>query len=150
MLYEWVGDERNTFGLYGLATWPDGGLRTNVKDLGKFFAAIIGGGQFQGTRILKETTVKTMLTPQFATGEVLEVVEDGENQQQAITWVYRTLSDGSTVVGHSGGDPGVITHAYYFPETGTGAILLVNTSADSEALGLAVRDMMRALLSEMG
>jgi CubicO group peptidase (beta-lactamase class C family) len=111
MLYEWVGDERTTFGLYGLATWPDGGLRTNVTDLGKFFAAIIGGGQFQGTRILQESTVKTMLTPQFSTGHVLEVVEDGENQQQAITWVYRTLSDGSTVAGHSGGDPGVSTHA---------------------------------------
>ncbi len=148
MLYEWVGDERNTFGLYGLATWPDGGLRTNVTDLGKFFAAIIGGGQFQGTRILQESTVKTLLTPQFATGQVLEVVEDGENQQQAITWVYRTLSEGSTVAGHSGGDPGVITHAYYFPEAGSGAVLLVNTSADSEALGLAVRDLMRALLGE--
>lgn len=148
MLYEWVGDERTTFGMYGLATWPDGGLRTNVSDLGRFFGVIIGGGQFQGTRILKETTVKTMLSPQFATGQVLEVVEDGENQQQAITWVYRTLSDGSTVAGHSGGDPGVSTHAYYFPETGTGAILLVNTSSDSENLGLAVRDMIRALLIE--
>lgn len=146
MLYKWVGNERTVFGLYGLATWPDGGLRTNVTDLGKFFAAIIGGGQFQGTRILQGSTVKTMLAPQFSQGQVLEVVEDGENQQQAITWVYRTLSDGSTVVGHSGGDPGIITHAYYFPETGTGAILLVNTSSDSDALGVAVRDMIRALL----
>lgn len=130
----------------GLVTWPDGGLRTNVTDLGRFFGAIIGGGQFQGTRILQEETVKTMLTPKFAQGQVMEVVEEDENQQQAITWVYRTLSDGSTVTGHSGGDPGVITHAYYFPGTGAGAILLVNTSSDSETLGLAVRDMIRALL----
>jgi CubicO group peptidase (beta-lactamase class C family) len=95
---------------------------------------------------MQKATVKAMFQPQFATGQVLEVVEDGENEQQAITWAYRTSQSGKTVVGHSGGDPGVATHAYFYPDSGTGAILLVNTSSDSEAFGLAIRDLIRSLL----
>lgn len=127
-------------------TRPDGGLRTSVADLARFFAAMIGGGEFQGKSILQEVTVKAMFQPQFVAGQVLEAVEDGENQQQAITWAYRTSGDGSTVVSHSAGDRGVTSHAYFFPDTGGGAILLVNTSSETESFGLAVRDMLRALL----
>ncbi len=145
-LYEWSGEEKTPVEWYGLATWPDGGVRTSVRDLSRFFAAMIGGGELDGTRIMQKATVKAMFQPQFATGQVLEVVEDGENEQQAITWAYRTSQSGKTVVGHSGGDPGVATHAYFYPDSGTGAILLVNTSSDSEAFGLAIRDLIRSLL----
>jgi CubicO group peptidase (beta-lactamase class C family) len=146
-LYEWKSEESVPVEWYGLATWPDGGMRTSVADLSRFFAAMIGGGEFQGTRIMQEATVETMFQPQFLAGQVLEVVEDGENHQQAITWAYRTGQSGDTAVGHSGGDPGVTTHAYFFPDTGVGAILLVNTSSESEDFNLAVRDMIRALLT---
>lgn len=146
LLYEWSSGERVPVAWYGLATWPDGGMRTSVSDLGRFFAAMIGGGLFRGRRILEEETVKEMFQPQFASGQVLDTVEDGEGLQQAITWAYRTIAGEATVVGHSGGDPGVTTHAYFFPDAGVGAILLVNSSSDSENFGLAVRDMIRALL----
>jgi CubicO group peptidase (beta-lactamase class C family) len=146
-LYEWNGEENTPVEWYGLATWPDGGVRTSVRDLSRFFAAMIGGGELKGTRIMQEATVKAMFQPQFVAGQVLEAVEDGENEQQAITWAYRTGQGGETVVGHSGGDPGVATHAYFFPAAGTGAILLVNTSSEAEAFGLAIRDLIKSLLS---
>jgi len=147
LLYEWKEGEQVSVEWYGLATWPDGGMRTSVHDLSRFFAAMIGGGQFLGTRILQENTVRAMFQPQFVTGQVLEAVSEGENHQQAITWAYRTTGDEQTVVGHSGGDPGVTTHAYFFPDAGVGAILLLNTSSDVEEFNLAVRDMIRALLT---
>jgi CubicO group peptidase (beta-lactamase class C family) len=146
LLYEWGEEGSDPVTWYGLATWPDGGLRTSVRDLSRFFAATIGGGELHGARILQEETVKAMFQPQFAAGQVLEAVEEGEDERQAITWVYRTGQNGKTVAGHSGGDPGVAAHAYFYPDTGAGAILLVNTSSESEAFGLAVRDMIRALL----
>jgi CubicO group peptidase (beta-lactamase class C family) len=147
-LYEWKEGEQVSVEWYGLATWPDGGMRTSVHDLSRFFAAMIGGGEFHGTRILQEATVKAMFQPQFVDGQVLEAVADDEGHRQGITWAYRTTGDGQTVVGHSGGDPGVTTHAYFFPDSGVGAILLVNTSSESEDFGLAVRDMIRALLKK--
>ena len=147
MLYEWSGEENTPVEWYGLATWPDGGVRTSVRDLSRFFAAMIGGGELWDKRIMQEATVRSMFQPQFSAGQVLQAVSDGEDEQQAITWVYRTGQSGKTVVGHSGGDPGVATHAYFFPDSGTGAILLVNTSSDSEAFGLAIRDLIRSLLN---
>jgi CubicO group peptidase (beta-lactamase class C family) len=48
--------------------------------------------------------------------------------------------------GEEGSDPGVATRSCFNPDTGAGAILLVNTSSESDAFGLAVRDMFRALL----
>jgi len=146
-LYELGEAEGVLVDWYGLATWPDGGVRTSVRDLSRFFAAMIGGGELKGTRILQATSVKAMFQPQFESGQVLQAVEDSENEQQAKTWVYRTGKSGKTVVGHSGGDPGVSTHAYFYPDAGVGAILLVNTSSDSEAFGLAVGATIKALLN---
>jgi CubicO group peptidase (beta-lactamase class C family) len=145
-LYEWNGEENIPVTWYGLATWPDGGVRTSVRDLSRFFAVMMSGGELEGTRILQEATVKAMFQPQFVAGQRLEAVADGENEQQAITWAYRTGRSSGTVVGHSGGDPGVSTHAWFYPDAGAGALLLVNTSSESEAFGLAVRDLIRALL----
>ena len=47
----------------------------------------------------------------------------------------------------SGGDPGVSTHAWFYPDVGVGAVLLVNTSAESNAYNEAVFGMMRTLLN---
>jgi CubicO group peptidase (beta-lactamase class C family) len=147
-LYEWNGQENTLAGWYGLATWPDGGLRTSVNDLGRFYAAMMNGGELNGVRILQEATVTAMFQPQFESGQALEAVPEEENRKQAISWVYRISQDGNTVAGHSGGDPGVATHAYFSPASGTGALLLVNTSSVSGDFGVAIRDMVRALLTE--
>ena len=146
-LYEWSDGKHTPVAWYGLATWPDGGVRTGVRDLGRFFAAMMNGGELDGIRILQEATVNAMFQPQFAAGQILEGIEEGENEKQAISWAYRTAPGGEVVAGHSGADPGVSTHAYFFPEIGRAAILLVNTSSENQTFQLAVRDMMRALLN---
>lgn len=132
---------------YGLATWPDGGMRTSVRDLSRFFAAMINTGEFAGSRILGGEILQAMFEPQFARDRVLENVAEDAGRRQAITWSYRDDLAASTVVGHSGSDPGVTTHAYFYPATEGGAILLVNTSSEIDSFNQAVTTMIRALLS---
>jgi CubicO group peptidase (beta-lactamase class C family) len=132
---------------YGLATWPDGGMRTSVRDLSRFLAAMINTGEFAGSRILGSDILQVMFQPQFARDEVLENVAEDASRRQAVTWSYRDDLAANTVVGHSGSDPGVTTHAYFYPATGGGAILLVNTSSDIDSFNQAVTTMIRALLS---
>ena len=145
-LYEWNGEEQVPVEWYGLATWPDGGLRTSVRDLTRFFAAMIGNGQFQGTRILQKETVETMFDPQFSPGQILAGVEEDENHQQALAWSYHRVKPGKVVLGHGGGDPGVATDAQFFPSAGTGAILLVNTSSERDDFKQAFENLLEVLL----
>jgi CubicO group peptidase (beta-lactamase class C family) len=146
-LYELNGDTITLVPWYGLATWPDGGVRTNVHDLSRFISAMIGGGQLGAVRVMSADSVAAMLQPQFVAGQVLAGVEEAKSEQQALGWAYRTGKAGKTVLGHSGGDPGVSTHAWFYPDAGVGAVLLVNTSAESNAYNEAVFGMMRTLLN---
>jgi len=145
-LYEWGENGHIAVEWYGLATWPDGGVRTSVRDLSRFIAAMINAGEYAGTRILGRDSLDAMFQPQFAEGQVLNSVVEDDSHRQAITWSYSNDIAGDTVVGHGGGDPGVTTHAYFYPATGGGAILLVNTSSDIDSFNRAVAALIRALL----
>jgi len=146
-LYERSESGQTEVNWYGLATWPDGGMRTSVRDLSRFFAAMINVGEFEGTRILGKEYAEAMFEPQFSHGRVLESVADNKDHRQAITWSYRSDLPGGTVVGHSGGDPGVTTHAYFYPADGRGAILLINTSSEMASFNHAVNALAQALLN---
>jgi CubicO group peptidase (beta-lactamase class C family) len=146
-LYEWNGEEQIPVEWYGLVTWPDGGLRTSTRDLARFYAAMIGGGQFQGKRILQTRTVEDMFTPQFSSSQVLTGVEDDENHQQALAWSYRRDKSGKIALGHGGGDPGVTTDALFLPGTGVGAILMVNTSSEKDELRQAFDNLIEVLIN---
>ncbi|HEX8378461.1 MAG TPA: serine hydrolase domain-containing protein, partial [Pedobacter sp.] len=37
--------------LYGLTTYPDGGVRTSISDLSKFFVCLLNSGEYKGARI---------------------------------------------------------------------------------------------------
>jgi len=146
-LYQWDGETRQPVGWYGLATWPDGGLRTSVRDLSRFFAAMMGGGRFQEVQILQEKSLEAMFTPQFESGQVLAGVKDEENHRQALAWSYHGDKTGSILLGHGGGDPGVATAAWFYPGPDVGAILLVNTSSEEEEFRLAFENLIEVLLN---
>lgn len=52
--------------LYGGTTYPDGGVRTSVADLSKFFIAMLNGGTYQSTRILDARMTAEMVRFQFS------------------------------------------------------------------------------------
>ena len=94
---------------YGLITYPDGGLRTSVKDLSKYLNYIMNNKPVLDNPIINETSKENMFTPDF-------------EQDYAKFW------DTKDYLGHGGGDPGVATSMYFDPENEIGVILFTNTS----------------------
>jgi len=109
---------------YGLTTYPDGGIRTSVVDLSKFFTALLNGGEFQGVRILDARMAAEMLRFQFTDANRPENYPAAEGNS-GLFW--RTKFDG-TRIGHGGNDPGLQADMLADLSREIGVVLLVNTS----------------------
>lgn len=113
---------------YEQITYGDAGFMTNIIDYSKFLITMIQG--YNGAdNILKATSYKKMLKDPISS-----------DFKKGIFW-----SVDSEKIGHSGNDPGVISHAYFLRENGNGIIVFVNTSETENAMS-EVRDIYRALL----
>lgn len=88
---------------YELTTYPDGGVRTSVSELTKFFIAMLNGGEYQGARILAAKEVAEMTRFQFSDAN-RPADFPAEEGNSGLFW--RTKFNG-TRVGHGGNDPGV-------------------------------------------
>jgi CubicO group peptidase (beta-lactamase class C family) len=108
-------------GHYGYPDWPAGTLRTSVLDLAKFLRAFVNDGTTEGVQLLPPATVAEMLTVQFPAPD-----------PQGLCFYYITTGFSGTIVGHDGGDPGVLTDMYFRPSDGTGVILLANSEGGFE------------------
>lgn len=120
--------------LYGITTYPDGGARTSVSDLAKFFIALLNDGEYEGARILEQKSVEEMLRFQYTSANKPDNVnlhgEDSVNS--GIFWA--TKYD-TTRIGHNGSDPGVRTMMLADPNKEIGVILFTNTSMHDEESG---------------
>lgn len=119
--------------LYEGTTYPDGGVRTSVADLSRFFIALLNEGEFEGARILEKKTVDEMLRFQYTESNKPENVNlSGEDSvNSGIFWA--TKSDVSRI-GHNGSDPGVRTMMLCDLQKEVGVILFTNTSLCSEEM----------------
>ena len=111
--------------LYSLADWPSGDLKSSANDMGVFLSAIMNFGTLNGVTILSQQSVNEMMdfkSYQEANGE-------GE-KKIGIHWLGVSLNDRS-VIGHTGGDPGVSSFLYFDPEKKTGVVLLINRRFDN-------------------
>ena len=111
---------------YGLVTWPDGGVRTSVNDLSKFFIALLRGGEYVGTRVLSRESVREMTRLQFTAARKPDNVDVSE-KNSGLFWQTKF---NSRFVGHGGGDPGLRTEMLATPALDTGVILFTNTSGE--------------------
>lgn len=112
-------------GHYTFADYPNGGLRTNVKDLAAFLIMFMVGGTRRGQRILSQASVTEMARVQYPTVTGAD--------RQGLIWggaAYRTYSN---LLGHNGGEQGVNTLMYYNQDTRTGFILLLNKTFTQES-----------------
>jgi CubicO group peptidase (beta-lactamase class C family) len=103
------------YGQYGYPNYPDGELRTSVRQLAHHLLAFMRFGKYAGIRILQEATVREMRRVQDAS------VAHG----QGLIW-YRSALRGMTLMGHNGGDSGVATQMYFRPKDNVGVIALSN------------------------
>ena len=129
-----VGEKTNTLieiELYGLTTYPDGGLRTTISDLSNYLIWIMNKGSFKGRSIIKSSSVAEMLKPDYS-NSYAKFWETGER------------------IGHGGWDPGVTTGMYYIPEDQLGIIIFVNSSSykNFTELGRMVHDFGKSILKK--
>jgi CubicO group peptidase (beta-lactamase class C family) len=120
--------------LYGLATYPDGGVRTSVVDLSRFLIALLGDGALGDARILDPESAREMLRFQYTAASKPDNVniagEDSVNS--GIFWA--TKRD-ITQIGHNGSDPGVATMMLSNLSRDVAVILFANTSLCEHASG---------------
>ena len=124
----WYG---NPIPQYEFITYGDGGFMTNIEDFSQYLMAVMKGYNGE-SNILKASSYKEMLS-QPASKEF----------KKSVFW---TIDDEK--IGHSGNDPGIISHAYFLREGSHGIIVFVNTSEVENDM-ISVRDIYRTLLKHM-
>jgi CubicO group peptidase (beta-lactamase class C family) len=110
--------------LYSGTTYPDGGVRTSVADLSKFFIALLNDGESNGARILDTASAVEMQRFQFTETQHPENFPAAEGNS-GLFW--RTKLNGE-LVGHGGNDPGIQTEMLSDRAREVGLILFMNTS----------------------
>ncbi len=99
---------------YNHPNFPDGFLRSSVNQLSRYLECYINKGWYKGKRILKEETIEMMLKKR--------------NLNCGLCWQEHTLTDGETVWGHLGSDPGINNLFFFQPQKRIGTIILTNTN----------------------
>jgi CubicO group peptidase (beta-lactamase class C family) len=126
-LYERKGVGFEPYPPYGLVTWPDGGVRSTLRDMARFLAMILGKGRLEGRRVLSENAVREMLGPQRFDGARIPSLP--AHRDQGLFWMHVVIG-GRALVGHSGSDPGISTRMFFDPALGVGVLLFVNTDQE--------------------
>jgi CubicO group peptidase (beta-lactamase class C family) len=130
-LYQKYGDNIKPIQLYEGTTYPDGGVRTSVNELSKFFICLLNDGKFNKTRILKKNSIDEMLRFQFNESNKPENVKL-DKLNSGIFWATKM---GATRIGHNGSDPGVRTFMLSDLTKEIGVIAFFNTSLSDDEEG---------------
>ena len=130
-LYEKKGDSIVQIQFYEGTTYPDGGVRTSVQELSKFFISLLNDGKYKKTRLLKKETVEEMLRFQYSEQNKPENVKLNK-VNQGIFWATKL---GATRIGHNGSDPGVRTFMLSDLNKEFAVIVFFNTSLTEEDEG---------------
>lgn len=115
---------------YGGTTYPDGGVRTSVSDLSRFFIALLNEGEYEGVRILQRRSANEMLKFAF-TAESKPQNVDLKEKNSGIFWQSKF---NVTRMGHGGTDPGLKTEMLTDLSKDIGVILFTNTSLDAQGM----------------
>ena len=106
---------------------PSGGLRTTAADMNRFMLALLNGGEYEGARILNQSTVAALFTQQFTpepgmSGITYEMFEHFENGQRAL------LRDGDGV--------GTRNRMILFPDENLGFFISYNSDDSNLRLNI--------------
>lgn len=104
---------------FGNPQYPDGGVRTSVKQLSQFMALILKNETVTGERLMPISLHNEMFTLQLD-----PVISDS----QRFFW-----RDKAGLTGHMGSDLGVFTAMYFDVKSQSGFIILMNRGYDAKA-----------------
>lgn len=114
---------------YELITIADGGFITSVEDFSKYLSAVIRGYNGEDNILTAESYRKMLRENILRDHGVFWNVQEYENENY---------------IGHTGGDPGVITFAFFDITTNLGYICFTNTNTEtSEEIDIAREIMMK-------
>ncbi|MGV0848000.1 serine hydrolase domain-containing protein [Empedobacter falsenii] len=111
---------------YRMITFPDGGFISSVNDLSKFLNELIKGYNGKGT-ILTNKSYQKYFSPQLSSQNFTERNEQNPYNESYNVGIF--VGFGYTgYIGHTGGDPGVLSMMFFNPKTNIGRIMLYNTN----------------------
>lgn len=113
---------------FGSVTYPDGGLKTSVSDLTKFFTTMLNDGESDGVRILRAASAREMQRFQFTEGSRPKNFP-ADQGNSGLFW--RTKMNGRRV-GHGGNDPGVAVEMMANLDRSIGIVFICNTSVGGD------------------
>ncbi len=126
---------------------PQGGLRASAEDLSVIMRLLINGGELDGVRLLKSSTVKAMLAPVWTYDPVAPngtttgtdqpdgpfaglMTGYGLSVNLADLGAWGLTQDRRIVAGHLGEAYGLLGQFWFNPETGDGIVALITGTAD--------------------
>jgi len=117
-----------------MACYPAGDFMASSKELSKVFQMILNGGTLENKKILTRESVDLLLGKHQAKNVKLL---DSSHLNMGVFWFHESNIFGmpTKLVGHSGGDTGIATFAWYSPETELGYIFLSNTGQEEVSFG---------------
>jgi CubicO group peptidase (beta-lactamase class C family) len=131
-LYDKKGDTLKNIALYSNITYPDGGVRTTVNDLSKYFITLLNEGEYEGMRVLEKESMREMQRFQFSALSKPENV----NIEKVNSGIFWATKQSVTKMGHSGTDPGIKAEMLTDLNKEVAVILFSNTD-------LTTRDMIK-------
>lgn len=101
---------------------PAGGLYSSVLDLAQFMRCLLAGGTLDGRRLLEETTLGDMFTPQYADQPL------NFGHQFGLGWMLSGLpiENGGRQVWHNGGTKAFLSQLALLPDRKLGVVVLAN------------------------
>lgn len=124
-------DQEKELAAYQLVNFPDGALITSSGDLGKYLSELISGYYGNG-KILHSKSFETLFKPNLTAKNYKERDEGVYNDEYNMGIFMGISAQGQ--IGHTGGDPGVVTHMFFNTKTKVGKILIANTDLDKEGI----------------
>lgn len=116
---------------YEMITYPDGGFISSIQDLSKYLSELIKGYNGKGT-ILTRESYREYFRPQLSASNFIERNERNPYSESYNVGIF--MGFGYTgYVGHTGGDPGVLSMMFFDPKTNLGRIMIFNTSISDKA-----------------
>jgi CubicO group peptidase (beta-lactamase class C family) len=130
---------------YGYPDYPDGQIRTTVRDYAEILKLMLNKGRVNGKVFVREETIEEMLRIQYP--KVAEYQAVSWNYNEFDHWLYYLLNP--RFPAHTGVDPGVATVTCFDPDKKSGAIIFLNNSAPSSfgTMKLFYMDMINRLMN---
>ncbi len=128
-------EEGTPYPHHWMRTVPASMISSTVEDLGRFASMVLSGGEWEGSQVVSDETVQSMLTRQFSHHQ--------EDPGIGLVFLEGSSSAYSRQFFHTGQTRGIATGLHVLPELELGLIILYNSDVGTASANLANAFMAR-------